>query len=308
MDGILNVNKPAGMTSHDVVDFLRRLTGVKKAGHTGTLDPEATGVLAVCLGKATRVIRYLPGDKSYRAEVTFGVTTDTQDTSGRVLETADASFLSEEALLAALSFFRGRIWQVPPMFSALRRQGKRLYDLARKGIEVDREPRPVDIYDLRLVAVRGLGTSAPVATLELTCSAGTYVRSLCADLGKKLGCGAAMSALVRTRAGPFSLEKSLSLEEAASLHERGRLADALVDLNGALAHLPPVELKPGAAGAVRDGARIYAAGVHGFPGVLAGGEEGGPVRLLFERRLLAVARRYKEPGGKDYFQPETVLC
>lgn len=308
MDGILNVNKPAGMTSHDVVDFIRRLTGVKKAGHAGTLDPGATGVLVVCLGKATRVIRYLLGDKTYRAEVTFGIATTTQDISGAVVKTADASFLTEEALLAALFSFQGRIEQVPPMVSALRHRGKRLYDLARKGLEVEREPRPVTVYDLRLVAVRDLGTPAPAATIELSCSAGTYVRTLCADLGEKLGCGAAMSSLVRTRAGAFTLEDSLTLEEIAALNGQGRLFEVLVDINGALSHLPAVELKPAAAEAVKTGARVYPAGVCGCPEEAAKAQEDRPVRLLSGGRLLAVARKRKEPGGKEYFQPETVLC
>ncbi|MCL6446672.1 MAG: tRNA pseudouridine(55) synthase TruB [Armatimonadetes bacterium] len=307
MDGILIVHKPPGMTSHDVVDYLRRLTGAKKAGHTGTLDPGATGVLPVCLGRATRIIRYLPGDKAYRAEVTFGVATATGDSFGNVVRTADASALSEEELFAALKHFQGPLEQVPPMTSAVWHQGKRLYELARQGLEVERKPRPVMIFDLRLVGVSGLGTATPRAVLELSCSAGTYVRSLCIDLGEKLGCGAHMSALVRTRAGPFTLENALPLEEIAALHRRGGLPGVLVSPAEALAHLPAVQVKPTAVPAVKSGNRLYLPGVAGSGDEIDRLESGRPFRLLAGGDLLAVARKREDPTGKPYFQPETVL-
>lgn len=307
LDGILNVAKPSGMTSHDVIDYLRRLTGVVRAGHTGTLDPGATGVLPVCLGKATRIIRYLPGDKAYRAEVAFGVATATGDSFGDVVRTADASALTEEELLAALKHFQGPIEQIPPMTSAVRYQGKRLYELARQGLEVERKPRPVTIYDLRLVGVSGLGTATPRAVLELSCSAGTYVRSLCIDLGKMLGCGAHMSALVRTRAGPFTLENALLLEEIAALHRRGGLPGVLVSPAEALAHLPAVHVKPTAVPAVKSGNRLYPAGISGSGEEIDCWENSQPVRLLAGQDLLAVARKRQDAAGKPYFQPETVL-
>ncbi|MEW5899754.1 MAG: tRNA pseudouridine(55) synthase TruB, partial [Bacillota bacterium] len=291
LDGILIVHKPSGMTSHDVVDCLRRLTGVKKAGHTGTLDPGATGVLPVCLGRATRLIRYLPGDKAYRAEVAFGIATATGDSFGEVIRTADASALTEEELLAALKHFQGPIEQVPPMTSAVRHQGKRLYELARQGLEVERKPRPVMIYDLRLVDVSGLGTGTPRAVIELSCSAGTYVRALCTDLGEKLGCGAHMSALVRTRAGPFTLENAFPLEEIAALHRRGGLSGVLVSPAEALAHLPAVQVKPTAVPAVKSGNRLYPAGISGSGEEIDCWENGQPVRLLAGGDLLAVARK-----------------
>jgi tRNA pseudouridine55 synthase len=310
LDGILNVDKPSGMTSHDVVDHLRRLTGVKKAGHTGTLDPGVTGVLPVCLGKATRIIRYLPDDKAYRAEVAFGVATTTGDSFGEVVRTGDAFALTREELLAALRHFQGTIEQVPPMTSAVRHQGKRLYELARQGLEVERKARRVVIYDLRLIDAFGLGTGTPRAVIELSCSAGTYVRALCADLGEKLGCGAHMSALVRTRAGSFQLEDALTLEKIAEFQRQGRLSGALVSISGALAHLPAVPVKSTAAAAVKSGNRLYPAGINGSGDEMEidRWESGQPVRLLAGGELLAVARRREDATGKPYFQPETVLC
>jgi len=307
LDGILIVHKPSGMTSHDVVDCLRRLTGAKKAGHTGTLDPGATGVLPVCLGRATRLIRYLPGDKAYRAEVAFGIATTTGDSFGEVIRTADASALTKEELLAALKHFQGPIEQVPPMTSAVRHQGKRLYELARQGLVVERKPRRVTIYDLRLIDVSGLETATPRAVLELSCSAGTYVRALCIDLGEKLGCCACLSALVRTRAGPFTLENALPLEEIAALHRRGGLPGVLVSPDEALAHLPAMQVKPTAVPAVKSGNRLYLPGIAGSGDEMDRLESGQPVRLLAGGELLAVARKRKDTTGKPYFQPETVL-
>ena len=308
LDGILNVDKPAGMTSHDVVARLRRLTGVKKAGHTGTLDPGATGVLPVCLGKATRIIRYLPGDKDYRAEITFGIATNTGDGYGEVIRRGDAAYLTREKMAAALQHFKGKIEQIPPMTSAVRHQGKRLYELARQGLEVERKARRVVIYDLRLVNVFGLGGGTPRAVIELACSAGTYVRSLCIDLGEMLGCGAHMSALVRTRAGPFFLEKALPLEEIAALHRQDRLFEMLMSPAEALAHLPAVPVKPTAVPAVKAGNRLYPAGVAGSGEEIDRFESGQPVRLLAGGELLAVARKQKDATGKPCFQPETVLA
>jgi len=307
LDGILNVAKPSGMTSHDVIDYLRRLTGVVRAGHTGTLDPGATGVLPVCLGKATRIIRYLPDDKAYRAEITFGIATNTGDGYGEVIRRGDAAGLTREKVAAALQHFKGKIEQIPPMTSAVRHQGKRLYQLARQGLEVERKARRVVIYDLRLVNVSGLGSGTPRAVIELACSAGTYVRSLCIDLGEKLGCGAHMSALVRTRAGSFRLADSLTLEEIAALQRQGRLSGALVGISAALAHLPAVPVKPTAAAAVKSGNRLYPAGVTGSGDEIDRLENGQLVRLLAGQDLLAVARKRQDAAGKPYFQPETVL-
>ena len=215
VDGILNVNKPHGLTSMTLVRRLKRTGVVKKVGHGGTLDPIATGVVPVCLGRATRVMEYLvDGVKEYRAGVELGVETDTYDAQGEVVRSTDASSVTRDDVAAVLSRFRGRIEQVPPMYSALKRQGKRLYELARAGIEVDREPRTVNVY-----AIEVTDWSPPVATVNVSCGRGFYMRSLAHDLGRELGCGAHLRDLVRTRSGPFHIEDSLSIEDAETAME-----------------------------------------------------------------------------------------
>lgn len=215
MDGVLNLLKPPGMTSHDVVGAVRRALGIKKVGHTGTLDPGVAGVLPICVGRATRLAEFIAGsDKAYRAEITFGVTTDTQDSFGEVLSEADASQIGRGDVAYALTKFQGEIMQVPPMVSAVKVGGKRLYELAREGVEVERAARPVTIHKLQLLDFRpGLH---PTAFVDVVCSKGTYIRTLAADLGAALGVGAHMSYLVRTRSGGFHLNDAATLEDLAA--------------------------------------------------------------------------------------------
>ncbi|SFG49509.1 tRNA pseudouridine synthase B [Desulfotomaculum arcticum] len=239
MNGILNVLKPAGMTSHDVVNFIRRLTGQKKAGHTGTLDPGAAGVLPVCLGKATRIIEYLYDNKSYRAEATLGISTTTQDAFGKVIHRSSWDNIDLTYIQGCLSSFTGKIEQIPPMTSAIKHQGKKLYELARAGIDVEREPRTVYIDKIKIVHYYpGKINCPPRIIFDVGCSAGTYIRTLCNDLGEKLGCGAFMSYLLRTRAGVFSINETLTLEELVELKDNGRLESVLVSMSSALSHLP----------------------------------------------------------------------
>lgn len=207
MDGIINLYKPPGITSHTAVAKVRRILQMKKVGHTGTLDPDAQGVLPICLGKGTKVSGMLTDtDKAYRAVVRFGVTTDTQDMSGTVLTQCNPH-VTQEDLLDILPRFTGEIQQIPPMYSAVKIGGKKLYELARQGAEVERQPRTIIIYELQLTAFHG-----DHATLEVSCSKGTYIRTLCHDIGQALGCGAAMEQLTRTRSGVFCLEDSVTLE------------------------------------------------------------------------------------------------
>jgi tRNA pseudouridine55 synthase len=215
MDGILNLLKPPGMTSHDVVSVVRRALGIKKVGHTGTLDPGVAGVLPICVGRATRLAEFIAGeDKAYRAEITFGVTTDTQDSFGELTGEADAAFLTRGDIAYTLTKFQGQIMQIPPMVSAVKVDGKRLYELAREGLEVERAARPVTIHKLQLLDFRP--GPRPVAFVDVVCSKGTYIRTLAYDIGKALGVGAHMSYLVRTRSGPFTLEDAATLEELAA--------------------------------------------------------------------------------------------
>jgi tRNA pseudouridine55 synthase len=206
------VDKPAGATSFDMVALLRRRLGARRIGHAGTLDPAAVGVLPLLVGEATKLVPYLTDeDKEYVATLRFGVTTDTHDLTGRVLSTAPVPALTVDGLVAATRPFVGRIRQVPPMFSALHHQGRRLYELAREGVEVPREPRDAVVHDIVVEAVAG-----ETATLRIVCGRGTYVRTLAADLGAALGCGAALERLVRTRVGAFEREHALTADEIAA--------------------------------------------------------------------------------------------
>ena len=209
LHGFLVIDKPAGWTSFDVVARARRLLAVRKIGHAGTLDPAATGVLPLAVGHATRVLEYLAvADKAYRAEITFGVETDSHDRDGQVTATHDAAALTREGIETALAGFRGAIAQIPPMHAAIKVDGQRLYELARRGEEVERAPRPVVISRLDFLA-----WTPPVATLLVECSKGTYIRALARDLGTVTGGGAYLSNLVRTRAGPFTLDAAITLDD-----------------------------------------------------------------------------------------------
>lgn len=205
MNGILNINKPVGKTSFSIVSTVKRLTGERRVGHAGTLDPIASGVLPVCLGKGTRIVEFLlEASKVYRAQIELGVATDTHDTSGSITRQSDSSIITLDKLKQALYSFRGLIKQTPPMFSALKYKGKRLYNLAREGIYIKRERRTANIYRLEL-----LDFKPPLVTLEIECSRGTYIRSLAHDLGELLGCGAHLKELIRLSYGPFDIETAI---------------------------------------------------------------------------------------------------
>ena len=222
MEGIINVLKPPGMTSSDVVVWLRRLLKVKKIGHTGTLDPGVAGVLPICVGKGTRLAEFITNQgKEYRAEVTFGMTTDTQDAYGQVIHETSPR-LSPDDVEGVLPQFRGEITQIPPMYSAVRKEGKHLYEYARQGISIDRDVRPVTIQ--RLCLDKWYAGNPPKAFLTIECSKGTYVRTLCHDLGQTLGCGAYMSYLVRVRSGSFKIQDSWTLEEIEKAAGEGSFA------------------------------------------------------------------------------------
>ena len=231
--GILNIDKPYGMTSMQVVRRIKRAGSFKRVGHAGTLDPIATGVVPVCFGPATRVMEYLlDGAKRYCGEILIGVSTDTYDAMGQVVAESDASAITSDQVRDALAQFRGEISQVPPMFSALKRDGKRLYDLARKGIEVEREPRPVSVYGIELT-----GWKPPVATVRVDCGRGFYMRSLAHDVGQMLGCGGHLKSLVRIKTGPFHLDEAVTLEEAEIGFEDGSWADLVYSPDVALGSL-----------------------------------------------------------------------
>ena len=246
MDGLLCLDKPAGMTSFACCGALHRWLHIKKICHAGTLDPNATGVLPLLVGRATRAVSLLPcHDKAYTATLRFGYRSDTLDVWGQVEPTGGA-LPTEETIDAALPAFRGETMQVPPMVSALKKDGVRLYDLARQGVEVEREARPVTIYRLEK---RGYDPVAGELTLDCHCSAGTYIRTLCDDLGRTLGCGAVMIALRRTMAAGYTLSQCLSWDEAEALAAQDKLAERLLPVESAFATLPEVTVS--AAQAVR---------------------------------------------------------
>jgi tRNA pseudouridine55 synthase len=217
LDGILNINKPPGKTSYGVVAMVKRLSGERRVGHAGTLDPDATGVLPVCLGRGTRIIEFLVDTtKTYRAQIELGKATDTYDGSGKITQQGDPSGIDRAKLEFALEPFRGIIQQTPPMYSAVKHRGQPLYKLARAGISIERKSRTVKIHRLELI-----DWQPPLATVEIECSKGTYIRSLANDLGQSLGCGAYLKGLIRTRCGIFDIKDAISISQLEEASRQG---------------------------------------------------------------------------------------
>ena len=236
INGIVNIYKEKGYTSHDVVAVLRKVVGQKKIGHTGTLDPDATGVLPVCLGRATKVCELLTDhDKTYEALLLLGKTTDTQDISGEVLEEKDPGNLAEEKVRSCIESFIGEYDQIPPMYSALKVNGKKLYELAREGKTVERKSRKVQIHGIRILEM-----NLPHVRMEVDCSKGTYIRTLCHDIGEKLQVGGCMEELERTKVGRFLKEDAVTLDEVRQKMEQGEGAELFTPLDQIFAELPAV--------------------------------------------------------------------
>lgn len=237
--GIINVYKEKGFTSHDVVAKLRGIAGQKKIGHTGTLDPDATGVLPVCLGKATKICDLLTDkNKTYEAVLLLGKTTDTQDITGEVLEEKSTEALTEEKVREAIEGFIGDYEQIPPMYSALKVNGKKLYELAREGKVIERKARPVKILDIRIIEM-----DLPRVRMEVSCSKGTYIRTLCHDIGEQLGCGGCMESLIRTRVSAFQIKDAKTLAEIEALKQEGMLEKILVPIDEMFPSYPKITVK-----------------------------------------------------------------
>ena len=230
MDGIINVYKEKGFTSHDVVAKLRGILHIKKIGHTGTLDPDAVGVLPVCIGKGTKLCDMITDtDKTYEAVMLLGISTDTQDISGNVLSKKDVA-VDEKTLIETIDSFVGEYKQIPPMYSAIKVNGRKLYQLAREGIEIERSPRDVYIRSIHINDMN-LQDGEPSVTMTVSCSKGTYIRTLCHDIGEKLGCGACMKSLSRTRVGRFYIDDSYTINQIAALNLKGELSSIVTPVD-----------------------------------------------------------------------------
>lgn len=242
LNGVIPVHKDPGMTSHDVVARLRRILKTKQVGHTGTLDPEVSGVLPICVGQATRISEYIMEmPKEYRGQMVLGIATTTEDFTGETIETKQVEKLSVADVQNGIHSFIGEIEQIPPMYSSVKIQGKRLYELAREGKVIERKPRKVTIYDLKLINV-DLDKTNPTIDFQVTCSKGTYVRTLCVDIGKKLGYPAHMSKLIRTSSGAFKIDQSYTISEIETLMETNQIQTVVTPMAEALPYLEKIQL------------------------------------------------------------------
>ncbi|MEE9400279.1 MAG: tRNA pseudouridine(55) synthase TruB, partial [Dehalococcoidales bacterium] len=252
MDGILNINKPPGKTSYRIVALVKRLSGERRVGHAGTLDPMATGVLPVCLGQGTRVVEFLmDATKTYQAQIELGVATDTYDASGQVTQTGDPSGINREQLESMLASFLGVTMQTPPMYSAVKHRGQRLYELAREGIKVERKSRPTKIHHLEIT-----DWEPPLVTVEVVCGKGTYIRSLAHDLGQSLGCGANLKNLIRSRYGPFSVKTAVTIPELEDAFGHGYWENFVHPIDSVLLHWRAVVVNEATENAIRNGVPV----------------------------------------------------
>lgn len=302
MEGAINLLKTPGMTSHDCVSALRRLLRQKRIGHTGTLDPMASGTLPICIGKATRLAEYtLDHLKTYRSEMLLGLTSDTQDVTGKILTRNPGSIITEEQLLQAFERFTGPVEQVAPAYSAVKHQGKKLYQLAREGAEVPRKIRKVFIHKISLFRYYPF-EEYPRVIFDVVCSKGTYIRTLCSDLGEVLGPGGVMSFLVRTASGPFLLEDSVTLEEIDESLKSGR-EDFLAPMSMLVNHLHAVKLEPGAIKYVKNGTVVneqYFSLQEEIPDQTL-------VRLEHNNQLIGIGTYVSDVNNKSLVKPKKVL-
>ena len=285
VSGIVVVNKHAGVTSNDIVIKLRRLFGTRQVGHTGTLDPMATGVLPVLIGRAVKASENITAEnKRYTAHLKLGITTDTEDTTGTVLSKTD-TLPKEEDVLAVCADFVGAILQTPPMYSALKVNGRKLVDLAREGITVERQARPITVHSLKAVKL-----AEDLYELDVSCSKGTYIRTLCADIGAKLGCGGAMARLTRTESGPFSLAEACTIEQLEAMTEAERAA-CVIPLENFFLDCPAVDLPAFYARLARNGCEIYQKKIHTDLPV------GTTVRMIHDGVFFALGQVRDYPDG-----------
>ncbi|HLO12368.1 MAG TPA: tRNA pseudouridine(55) synthase TruB [Pseudoneobacillus sp.] len=301
MEGILPLFKPAGLTSHDCVFKIRKILKTKKVGHTGTLDPDVTGVLPICVGRATKIAEYITdAGKAYEGEVTLGYSTTTEDASGEIVESKKIdSILSREVIEKVLASFLGEIQQTPPMYSAVKVNGKRLYEYARKGIEVERPTRTVTIYSIELLDERDEFFGETISfRFRVTCSKGTYIRTLAVMIGEKLGIPAHMSKLSRTQSSSFKIEDCFTIEEVEQLMTSGEIGKALFPLEVGISHLPKLKISDKVAEKVKNGALLP------IPNQFT--ELNGPIIVETENGQ-ALAIYMKHPSKPSFLKPSKVL-
>ena len=305
MNGILNIFKPKGISSYQTVKEVRNILGIPKAGHTGTLDPSASGVLLVCIGQATKIAEFLVGmEKHYQGEMILGVSTDTQDSEGKIIQKKKIEpDIDEKGIKDIFKKYEGTINQTPPMFSAAHYKGKRLYHLARKDIEVKRNPKKIKIYQLNLIEFNQ--KINPIVKFEVICSKGTYIRTLCSDIGDELGCGAHLSNLVRKKVGNFSIEDSLNLEELKKEKALGKRY--LISIDSALEELDKITVKSEATKTVLNGGIISSGQVVKTPAMLKTRNNIFVKIFDVEGNLLSLGTSIKEKGGNIFFKPVKVF-
>ncbi|MBU4349394.1 tRNA pseudouridine(55) synthase TruB [bacterium] len=305
MNGIINIFKPKGISSYQVVREVRNILNIPKAGHTGTLDPSASGVLLICIGQATKIAEFLVGmKKHYQGEMILGISTDSQDSEGKIIQKKKVETdIDEKRIKDILRKYEGTISQTPPMFSAAHYKGKRLYHLARKGIEVKRNPKKVKIYQLKLINFNQKVN--PIVKFEVICSKGTYIRTLCSDIGDELGCGAHLSNLVRKKVGNFSIEDSINLEELKK--EKALGERYLISIDSALEELNKITVKSEATKTVLNGGVISSEQILEIPEGLKTGKDKFVKMFDAKGNLLSIGTSIKEDGENIIFKPVKVF-
>ena len=305
MNGILNIFKPKGISSFQAVKKVRSILNISKVGHTGTLDPSASGVLLICIGQATKITEFLVGmEKHYQGEMILGISTDSQDSEGKIVQRREVKTdIDEKRIKDIFHKYEGTISQIPPMFSANHYKGERLYRLARKGIEVKRNPKKIKIYQLNLINYNQ--NINPIIKFEVICSKGTYVRTLCNDIGNELGCGAHLSNLIRKKIGNFSLEDSLNLEELKKEKALGK--KYLISIDSTLKDLSRITVKSEAIKIVLNGGVISSKQIIEIPVILK--TKNNMFVKIFDVKgnLLSIGTSIKENGGNIFFKPVKVF-
>ncbi len=305
MNGILNIFKPKGISSHQAVKEVRNILNISKAGHTGTLDPSVSGVLVVCIGQATKIAEFLVGTKKhYQGEMILGISTDSQDSEGKIVQKREVGTdINEKRIKDIFQKYEGTISQIPPMFSAVHYKGERLYRLARKGIEVKRSSKKVKIYQLNLIDF--YQRVNPIVKFEIICSKGTYIRTLCNDIGNELGCGAHLLNLVRKKVGNFSIEDSLSLEELKKAKALGKRY--LISIDSALEGLNKITVKSEATKTVLNGGIISSEQIVEIPEELKTRKNKFVKIFDVKGNLLSIGTSIKENGKNIFFKPVKVF-